>query len=255
MKNYKHILEAINRGIKLAIDDYEDIENNEPISSNQDIVGNDDNIKKIVDFYKPFVDLGLPSGTLWAKYNLGCDWNKLINDPNQSKPNDWYGNYYAWGETNPNKNEYNRLNYKFSELYIKYNKDDRLTELQPEDDAAYQVNHRMKMPTKEQCEELINNTKSYWKENYLEIQGLNGVIFEGKNGNRLFLPASGYYDEDTQKHVGESGDYWTSNGGDWITCYAYKLFFTGNARRLYRLYTDNMDDRYQGCTIRPVIKK
>ena len=33
MKNYKHILEAINRGIKLAIDDYEDIENNEPISS------------------------------------------------------------------------------------------------------------------------------------------------------------------------------------------------------------------------------
>ena len=109
----------------------------------------------------------------------------------------------------------------------------------------------MKMPTKEQCKELINNTKSYWKENYLEIQGLNGVIFEGKNGNHLFLPASGYYDEDIQRYIGASGDYWTSNGGDWITHYAYKLFFVGNAR----LYTDNMGDRHNGCTIRPVNKK
>ena len=164
MKNYKHILEAINRGIKLAIDDYEDMN---LYLLNRILLEMMTILKKIVDFYKPFVDLGLPSGTLWAKYNLGCDWNKLINDPNQSKLNDWYGNYYAWVETNPNKNEYNRLNYKFSKLYIKYNKDDMLTELQLEDDAAYQVNHRMKMPTKEQCEELINNTKSYWKENYL----------------------------------------------------------------------------------------
>ena len=40
-----------------------------------------------------YVDLGLPSGIKWAKRNLGA-----------SKPSD-YGDYYAWGETEP-KAEY-----------------------------------------------------------------------------------------------------------------------------------------------------
>jgi hypothetical protein len=38
------------------------------------------------------VDLGLPSGTLWCKYNLGVDPNYLAN------PINWFGDYYAWGE-------------------------------------------------------------------------------------------------------------------------------------------------------------
>ena len=36
------------------------------------------------------VDLGLPSKTIWCKYNLGVNINKLNN------PVDWTGNYYAW---------------------------------------------------------------------------------------------------------------------------------------------------------------
>jgi hypothetical protein len=38
------------------------------------------------------VDLGLPSGTLWCKYNLGVDPKYLAN------PINWFGDYYAWGE-------------------------------------------------------------------------------------------------------------------------------------------------------------
>ena len=69
MKQYnKKILEAITKGIQLALDDYEDKDLNEPLSSKHDIIRNDETISLLVN---NFVDLGLPSGTLWCKYNLG----------------------------------------------------------------------------------------------------------------------------------------------------------------------------------------
>jgi len=52
------------------------------------------------------VDLGLPSGTLWCKYNLGA-----TCEPNNNKS--WFGNYYAWGELEPNKKKYDWDHYKF----------------------------------------------------------------------------------------------------------------------------------------------
>ena len=89
MKNYNKILEAVNRGIKFALDDFEDQEN----------IQGQTNIK--VNHYKgswseyldSFVDLNLPSGTKWFKYNLGAE-------------NEYdYGDYYAWGELTT-KNRY-----------------------------------------------------------------------------------------------------------------------------------------------------
>ena len=45
-----------------------------------------------------FIDLGLPSGTLWCKYNVG------VTNPNRlNTAKDWYGNYYAWGEVYPKR--------------------------------------------------------------------------------------------------------------------------------------------------------
>ena len=52
-----------------------------------------------------WVDLGLPSGTLWATCNIGAN-----------APED-YGDYFAWGETKP-KDNYDLNNYKW------YNHDD-----------------------------------------------------------------------------------------------------------------------------------
>ena len=52
------------------------------------------------------VDLGLPSKTKWCKYNLGVNINKL------NKSEDWYGDYYAWGEINK-KHVYSLDTYKF----------------------------------------------------------------------------------------------------------------------------------------------
>ena len=95
MKNYNKILEAVNRGIQLALDDFDDEEQVQNIKSKQ--VQNRDYTKEYLDLMDDVVDFGLPSGTLWCKYNLDVNPNKLF------KAKDWYGKYYAWGELKPNK--------------------------------------------------------------------------------------------------------------------------------------------------------
>ena len=70
MKNYNKILEAINRGIKFALDDFED---NEVQSQTNSKVSHQHGTKEYLELMEEVVDLGLPSGTLWCKYNLGVD--------------------------------------------------------------------------------------------------------------------------------------------------------------------------------------
>ena len=61
------------------------------------------------------VDLGLPSGTLWCKYNLGVNPNQLLI------PKDWYGNYYGWGEIEDKSKQDKEYNWKTYDIknYIK----------------------------------------------------------------------------------------------------------------------------------------
>ena len=208
MINYKQILEAVNRGIQLALDDFDDEESIKNIKSKQ--VQNRDYTKEYLDLLRDeVVDLGLPTGTLWSKYNLGVNPNQL------SKAEDWYGDYYAWGELEDKSKQYikyNWITYKFakngqSNNLTKYVTDstfgaydkrigyilDNLTQLRPEDDAAYQNkklhNFKFHIPTKEQFEELIKYTDNYWVNNYNPnylkhnpeddggIKGLNGRVF------------------------------------------------------------------------------
>ena len=238
MKNYNKILEAVNRGIQLALDDFDDEEQIQNIKSKQ--VQNRDYTKEYLDLVKnEVVDLGLPSGTLWCKYNLDVDPTKL------SKVEDWYGRYYAWGELEGNKtNEKGEIyfefdNYKFGNDYDKLSKycndpeyglkgfTDNLTYLLPEDDAAYQnkkfLNFKFHIPSKEQCEELLKYTKNYWIKNYDPnktihnpkgdggIIGLNGRVFVGKNGNTLFIPAAGYRTDFGSNFIGSECNLWISS--------------------------------------------
>ena len=237
MKNYNKILEAVNRGIQLALDDFDDEEQVQNIKSKQ--INHRDYTKEYLDLVKDeVVDLGLPSGTLWCKYNLDVDPTKL------SKVEDWYGEYYAWGELEGNKtNEKGEIyfefdNYKFGNDYDKLTKycndpeyglkgfTDNLIQLLPEDDAAYQnkkfLNFKFHIPTKEQCEELIKHTKNYWVNNYDPnktihncndggIKGLNGRIFVGKNANQLFIPAAGYRTDFGSNFIGSECNLWISS--------------------------------------------
>jgi hypothetical protein len=160
------------------------------------------------------VDLGLPSGTKWFKYNLGVDYKKLNENPENSVADDWTGDFYAWGETeskcitwnkeNPNRKMYNLEMYKFQDLITdevkltKYNQKDKLIRLLPEDDAATQNSHNynIHIPTTEQFEELLKYTTHKPVKNYNNIIGLNGVLFKGKykNKNEIFLPNTGRCD-------------------------------------------------------------
>ena len=274
MKKYNKILEAVNRGIQLALDDFDDEEQVQNIKSKQ--IQNRDYTKEYLDLLKyEVVDLGLPSGTLWCKYNLGVDQNQL------SKAKNWYGSYYAWGELKGNKTNKNSkiyfgwINYEFGNKYNRLTKycnnpefglnkfTDNLTQLLPEDDVAYQNknlhNFKFHIPTKEQCEELIKYTNSYWVNNYNPnklkhnpeddggIQGLNGRVFEGKNRNQLFIPAAGYrYDNDIY-NVGSGCYLWSSSLDLFYPSYACNLYFN----------SDNVDisnfNRYIGCGIHSVL--
>ncbi|MBR5726753.1 MAG: leucine-rich repeat protein, partial [Muribaculaceae bacterium] len=188
------------------------------------------NVDTRVSFYKAggtsepdhaFVDLGLPSGTLWATCNVGAD-----------TPED-YGDHFAWGETLPKDyygwNTYQYCNGSGSSL-TKYCSNssygyngftDNLTTLLPEDDAAT-VNwgDDWRMPTEEEWQELFQNTPYT-----LSTQnGVNGWLFTASNGNSLFLPFPGYLSSSSTYFAGNYGYYWSSSLYTPQPNYAYYLY-------------------------------
>ncbi|MBP5189769.1 MAG: hypothetical protein J6X86_08600 [Bacteroidales bacterium] len=174
-----------------------------------------------------WVDLGLPSGLLWAECNLGA------NAPEE------YGNYYSWGETQP-KEVYNWSTYRYCTMdgrqgsltLTKYNTSsiygtpDNLTALQAMDDAATQaLGNGARTPTKEEWEELINNTTVEWT----TMNGVNGRKFTAANGNTLFLPAAGRRNGSELYSAGSYGFYWSSPLFTDDPYYAWCFYFnTGN---------------------------
>ena len=188
-----------------------------------------------------WVDLGLPSGLLWATCNLGA-----------TSPEE-YGDYFAWGETAP-KEVYNWETYKWCngtwDTLTKYNFQsyygavDNNAELDTADDAA-QANWGLswKMPTKAQQDELHEHCNWQWTTR----NGVNGYLGTGPNGKTLFLPAAGY--KDGTRLVSEStfGYYWSHSLYYSMSLYAYdQLFFSGSNPGW------NNQERSFGLSIRPV---
>ncbi len=191
-----------------------------------------------------WVDLGLPSGTLWATCNVGA------NAPEE------YGDYFAWGETAP-KDYYDWNTYKWcngtKNTMTKYCTDssygdngftDGKTELDPEDDAA-RVNwgSSWRMPSVDQIQELIGNCTCQWTQR----NGVNGQLVTGPNGNTMFLPAAGYRWNESLYNVGSDGYYWsrTLNSDDSNDAYGL-YFYSGGWGYWYRNY------RYYGHAVRAV---
>jgi len=132
---------------------------------------------------KVYVDLGLPSGTLWATCNVGASFPEQV------------GNYYAWGETET-KEAYTQANYVHGAQgrYIKYctlSKNgtvDNRTRLEAADDAATaNWGSEWCMPTAAQLQELLSCTKEDVTEN-----GVACTKFTGPNDNYILLPKAGY---------------------------------------------------------------
>ena len=186
--------------------------------------------------YVEQVDLGLPSGTIWAACNLGAE------SPEE------YGDYYAWGETEPNSGYYTG-DYKFGagNKLTKYNGKDGKTILDPEDDAAHVVlGGKWHMPTKEQIQELLDNTTN--KES--ELNGVKGILYTSKtNGNTLFFPYSGHASTDNIWGEGEFNQCWSSSLYTLYKGYAYTLFSKFNDSKFYKY------KRHIGCSVRGVLDK
>ena len=170
-----------------------------------------------------YVDLGLPSGTLWATMNIGA-----------TAPEE-YGDYFAWGEVTP-KESYTWTTYKWCngnyDSMTKYGVKssfgvvDNKTELDPEDDAAtMNWGSEWCMPTRAQQDELRNNCTSEWT----TINGVKGCLLTSNiNQASLFLPFAGNRWDTTLYNAGSSGFYWSRNLKT-TGAGSHSLFFSSNS--------------------------
>lgn len=133
-----------------------------------------------------FVDLGLPSGTLWAKCNIGAASETAV------------GNFYMYGK---GATQYSSGASAYTGME---------NPLDPSKDTATQVlGKHCHMPTQAQIEELIANTTCARAYNY-KSSGVNGWKLTANNGNVLFFPDTGYYNTQGTKQSGEAASILSS---------------------------------------------
>jgi hypothetical protein len=187
------------------------------------------------------IDLGLPSGTKWACCNVGA------STPEQ------YGNYYAWGETQP-KSVYNQVTYSYftgqdtdGDGWIEQNfsvvnigSDIAGTSY---DAATANWGAPWRMPSLTQIMELLENTTSAWTTQ----NGVSGRKFTGSNGGIIFLSAAGDRGNGELYFAGSSGYYWSSTLNESDPGRAYGLYFGSGYANCY-----SFDYRSRGQSVRPV---
>ena len=159
------------------------------------------------------IDLGLPSGTKWACCNVGA------STPEQ------YGNYYAWGETQP-KSVYNWDTYQYG-YYNGYGDYSHLVNIGSDiagtqyDAATANWGAPWRMPSVTQIRELLERCTSTWTTQ----NGVNGRKFVGPNGGTIFLPAAGGRSNGELYGAGSDGDYWSSTLYEGGPYGGYALYF------------------------------
>jgi len=204
-----------------------------------------------------YVDLGLPSGLLWATYNIGA-----------SRPEE-YGDYFAWGETTT-KSNYTWANYRFrasgdskdSIKLKKYNTkniyglvDNRIILEKGDDAATINWGEGWRTPTETEMREMKDNCTI----KNTTLNKTDGYLFTGPNGNSIFLPATGFrqgsnlYDASVDSYSVSGGNYWVSSL-DTITPY-YAWYIYTYSPPLVNNYDMFCYYRYFGKTIRPVCSK
>lgn len=178
------------------------------------------------------IDLGLPSGTIWAAWNVGA-----------TSPEE-YGDYYAWGETTT-KEAYTKETYKYynkqTKKYINIGNNISGTKY---DVARQKWGGSWRMPTMTEIYELVRNCRWTW----CQYKGVNGYKVTGNNGNSIFVPAAGYRNGTSLNYDGIQGRYWSAMLGEGYGCYdAWNLIFnSGN------YYNGNSYGRDYGHSVRPV---
>ena len=205
-----------------------------------------------------FVDLGLPSGVLWAENNIGA----VMGADG--------GDFFAWGETEP-KSNYASWTYKHgssADNATKYNDTDGKITLEEEDDAAY-VNWGApcRMPTNADFIEL----DSYCDWSVVDVKNTDGrnmlsaKITSKKNGNAIYLPLAGRYigkELDLSTAYDRGGYYFPGAGGHWsstlytgaqASCYDFHAYVMYIQINCGTSINETGEIRYWGYPIRPVV--
>ena len=159
-----------------------------------------------------FVDLGLPSGLLWATCNVGA------SSPEQA------GLYFAFGKTigfTAEQVEKGKHLFDFGSN----NASTISGNLPLEQDAAHTyMGGNWRMPTCDEFQELIDNCRWGWMDDYNET-GVAGYIFASKtNSNNIFLPAAGYANCGEVCNFGVTGNYWSATGVNLFRSYILSFF-------------------------------
>ena len=189
-----------------------------------------------------YVDLGLPSGTLWGKWNVGA-----------SKPED-NGGYYAWGEkefmsSTAIKDYKGFLIIGDLNTHVDYKANSKY-------DTAMQIlGSNWVTPNQDDWVELMHekNTSCEWTTE----GGVNGLkVTSLKNGNSIFLPASGYWSPAAGQYnyVGSQCRYWTSEflaRSQPSQSRAVNFYCASDLSKMNL----NNDYYYFGCSVRPIYKK
>lgn len=193
-----------------------------------------------------WVDLGLPSGILWARYNVGA-----------TSPEE-YGGYYAWGETET-KSSYSWENYKYGKIHHYTNEGNPVwVGIYLGDDISqtqYDVAHIIwgegaRMPNKADIQELLNHCTFTME----TLSGILGAMITGPNSNYIFLPFCGRRYPDGV-HNTNIAYYWTSSYREYDDTenFAYTLYCGNEDEFIW--YADWNWHRNYGQSIRPVKDK
>lgn len=183
------------------------------------------------DHHPHAIDLGLPSGTMWACCNVGA------NTPTAN------GGYFAWGETEM-KNKYNWSTYNYCA-----GTQESCIDLGDIAGTEYDVAHvqwggSWQMPSFNQFKELVDNCT--YEETTQDRK--KGFRFTGMNGGTIFLPAAGIISDEGQGGDGSFGSYWSTSS---INYFGFGLYFYNyyNKDEVYYSYPNY---RYYGLPVRAV---
>ena len=190
-----------------------------------------------------YVDLELPSHTLWATMNVGA-----------SKPSD-AGLYFQWGDAQGYSadqvgkdkqfaSDWSDYRFGASPNFTKYNTAG--ASLRKLDDAARAImGGSWHIPSPEQIQELLSNTTNTWTKQ----DGVNGRLFISSNGKSIFLPAAGYAWDGSVRYSGDDGGVWSSVLGSDDVVGGQCLGFNSGGVGLDYSY------RFDGLSVRGVIDK
>ena len=188
-----------------------------------------------------YVDLDLPSGTLWATKNVGA-----------SSPYD-YGLYFQWGDIK-GYSKYEFGNGKWQKIFARDFSDYKFSikgndanfskyttkgdVLKMEDDAAnFHMGGDWYIPTPAQIWELIDNTTTTWT----MLDGIRGIRFTSKRNmsKSIFIPAAGFVSNGSLNYSGTEGYIWSSmlsknnvTDGQYLGFYSEGIHLYGNYRNL-----------------------